>query len=231
MKCKSYKYLSQTYWFWTVKRETLKAGEEQEDWLFICLVCSLQQRSLQIIWALKRRTGDDRVSFDRFHLLHYRFQTVWSRLIGPPWFFFFFLNLNHRKWKWFCACRRIYVVLCDLVRRQKAKNKKEKKKPACFCSCWSLWVYCRSISRSFSSLHLIKADRDFILAPSGRPGLYCRWCSSQAIKTIRAPRLFVLITSAFTSLLHNKSAPWKGLCQLALTPSSVYYYCIIRAVL
>lgn len=104
------------------------------------------------------------------------------------------------------------------------------KKPACFRSCWSLWAYCRSISRSFffPSLHLIKADRDFILAPSGRPGLYCRWCSSQAIKTIRAQRLFVLITSRLSSLLHNKSSSRKGPRQLALreiiTVLWVYYY-------
>lgn len=106
-------------------------------------------------------------------------------------------------------------------------------KPACFCSRWSSWLYCRSISRSFSSLHLIKADRDFILAPSGRPGLFCRWCSSQAIKSIRAQWLFVLITAHFTSLLHNKSSSWKGLYQLAfhelISVLWVYYStCVTR---
>lgn len=238
MKCvRVIKYLSQTVKVLIMKckkkknRETLNAGEEQEDSLFICLVCSLQQPSLQIIWALKGRSETPAFPFIDFIYYTTDFRLCEAvRLILRD--FCFLLSSKSPQVEMIFVPAAEFMLSCVIW----FVGKKKKlvflggffKKPACFCSCWSLWAYCRSISRSFSSLHLIKADRDFILAPSGRPGLYCRWCSSQAIKTIRAQRLFVLITSRLTSLLHNKGSSRKGPHQLALREIiavlSVYYY-------
>lgn len=55
MKCKSYKILQSDAkgidyeMLKKIRERNSKGGKEQEDLLFICLVCSLQQRSLQII--------------------------------------------------------------------------------------------------------------------------------------------------------------------------------------
>lgn len=52
------------------ERETLKAKKEQEDLLFICLVCSLQAAFNENNLSIKE------FPFYRFRLLHYRFHTV-----------------------------------------------------------------------------------------------------------------------------------------------------------
>lgn len=112
-------------WFWNVKkqeRETLKARSEQEDLLFICLVCSLQA-ALKIFLAL--------ISFPTLQIS--------DRLS--------LRGLScHRNHKMFVCLRRIPVVSCDLVRRQKAAKTIQN---ACFCSCWSLWLYCREYKLQF----------------------------------------------------------------------------------